>query len=71
MRVRDRQQAAAVVNGEVISQDDVQTTYDQLRAAKYDFTENVVLTALIAAPLLEKPSAVGQLEARRDLRRRW
>jgi hypothetical protein len=52
-----RQQAAAVVNGEVISQDDVQTTYDQLQAAKYDFTENVVLTALIAAPLLENAVA--------------
>ena len=52
-----RQQAAAVVNGEVISQDDVQTTYEQLQAAKYDFTENVVLTALIAAPLLENAVA--------------
>jgi hypothetical protein len=48
-----RQQAAAVVNGQVITQDDVETTYNQLQAAKYDFTENVVLTALIAAPLLE------------------
>jgi hypothetical protein len=49
-----RQQAAAVVNGEAISQDEVQQTYDQLQAAKYDFTENVVLTALVAAPLLKK-----------------
>jgi hypothetical protein len=48
-----RQSAAAVVNGETITQADVRTTYDQLQAAKYDFTENVVLTALIAAPLLE------------------
>lgn len=52
-----RQQAAAVVNGEVISQTDVQTTYEQLQTARYDFTENVVLTALIAAPLLESAVA--------------
>lgn len=52
-----RQQAAAVVNGEVISQADVQTTYEQLQTARYDFTENVVLTALIAAPLLENAVA--------------
>jgi hypothetical protein len=52
-----KQQAAAVVNGQVISQDDVQTTYNQLQAAKYDFTEDVVLTALIAAPLLENAVA--------------
>jgi hypothetical protein len=52
-----RQQAAAVVNGEVISQADVQTTYEQLQTARYDFTENVVLTALIAAPLLESAVA--------------
>ena len=52
-----RQQAAAVVNGEVISQDDVQATYEQLQTARYDFTENVVLTALIAAPLLESAVA--------------
>lgn len=49
-----RQQAAAVVDGETITQAQVQETYDQLQAAKYDFTENVVLTALVAAPLLEK-----------------
>lgn len=42
-----------MVNGQVITQEDVETTYNQLQAAKYDFTENVVLTALIAAPLLE------------------
>ena len=52
-----RQQAAAVVNGEVITQEDVETTYQQLQDAKYDFTENVVLTALIAAPLLENAVA--------------
>jgi hypothetical protein len=52
-----RQQAAAVVDGQQISQDDVQTTYEQLQAAKYDFTENVVLTGLIMAPLLEKAVA--------------
>lgn len=52
-----RQQAAAVVNGQVITQEDVQTTYDQLQAAKYDFTEDVVLTALVAAPLLENAVA--------------
>ena len=42
---------------EVISQSDVQTTYEQLQAARYDFTENVVLTALIAAPLLDSAVA--------------
>lgn len=52
-----RQQAAAVVNDHVITQDDVQTTYTQLQTAKYDFSQDVVLTALIAAPLLEKALA--------------
>jgi len=49
-----RQQAAAVVNGEVIHEADVQTTYDQLQEAKLDFSESIVVTALIAAPLLEE-----------------
>ncbi len=49
-----RQQAAAVVNGDVINESDVRTTYEQLQAAKLDFPENIVVTALIAAPLLEK-----------------
>lgn len=49
-----RQQAAAVVNGDVINESDVHTTYEQLQAAKLDFPENVVVTALIAAPLLKK-----------------
>ena len=48
-----RQQAAAVVNGEVIHESDVQTTHDQLEAAKLDFSEEIVVTALIAAPLLQ------------------
>jgi hypothetical protein len=48
-----RQQAAAVVNGEVIHESDVQQTYDQLQAAKLDFSEPIVVTALIAAPLLQ------------------
>ena len=48
-----RQQAAAVVNGQVISESDVQQTYDQLKAAKLDFAENIVVTALVAAPLLK------------------
>jgi hypothetical protein len=52
-----RQQAAAVVNDHVITQDDVQTTYTQLQTAKYDFSQDIVLTALIAAPLLEKALA--------------
>ncbi|HET8987302.1 MAG TPA: hypothetical protein VFN43_02235 [Humibacillus sp.] len=46
-----------MVNGTVVSQDDVQTTYDQLQAAKYDFTENLVLNVLVAKPLIE--SVVG------------
>ena len=48
-----RQQAAAVVNGEVIHESDVQVTHDQLQAAKLDFSEQIVLTALIAAHLLQ------------------
>ncbi len=48
-----RQQAAAVVNGQMISQTDVQKTYEQLQAAKLDFSEPIVVTALIAAPLLK------------------
>ena len=48
-----RQQAAAVVNGDVIHESDVRETYDQLKAAKLDFAENIVVTALVAAPLLK------------------
>jgi hypothetical protein len=49
-----RQQAAAIVNGQVINEDDVHTTTQQLNAAKLQFSEDIVVTALIAAPLLEK-----------------
>lgn len=48
-----RQQAAAVVNGHVIHEDDVATTAEQLKSARLDFSENIVVTALIAAPLLD------------------
>lgn len=48
-----RQQAAAVVNGDVIHESDVRETFDQLKAAKLDFAENIVVTALVAAPLLK------------------
>ena len=48
-----RQQAAAVVNGQVINEADVRETHDQLKAAKLDFAENIVVTALVAAPLLK------------------
>lgn len=48
-----RQQAAAIVNGSVIHQDEVRETTEQLQAAKLDFSENIVVTALIAAPLLK------------------
>ncbi|GAA2743249.1 hypothetical protein GCM10009868_16290 [Terrabacter aerolatus] len=48
-----RQQAAAVVNGTVIHESDVRETFDQLKAAKLDFAENIVVTALVAAPLLK------------------
>ncbi len=47
-----RQQGAAVVNGTVIHEDDVQETARQLRDAKFDFPENIVVTALVASPLL-------------------
>ncbi|MDN5795509.1 MAG: hypothetical protein L0H79_07120 [Intrasporangium sp.] len=46
------QQAAAVVNGQVIRLSEVEQTADQLRSANLDFSEQVVVTALIAAPLL-------------------
>lgn len=48
-----RQQAAAVVNGQVIHEDDVQETANQLKAAKFTTEENIVVTGLIAAPLLD------------------
>jgi len=48
-----RQQGAAVVNGQVIHEDEVEETAQQLRDAKFDFPENIVVTALVAAPLLE------------------
>ena len=52
-----RQQAAAVVNGEMISQADVQKTYEQLQRAQLEFSQTIVLTALIAAPLLHEAVA--------------
>ena len=48
-----RQQAAAVVNGHVIHEADVQETANQLKAAKFNTEENIVVTGLIAAPLLD------------------
>jgi hypothetical protein len=54
-----RQQAAAVVNGEVIHESDVRETFDQLKAAKLDFAENIVVTALVAAPLLKDAVATS------------
>jgi len=48
-----RQQGAAVVNGEVIHSDAVEETARQLREAKFDFPENIVVTALVASPLLQ------------------
>lgn len=47
-----RQQAAAVVNGHVIHEADVQETANQLKAAKFTTAESIVVTGLIAAPLL-------------------
>jgi hypothetical protein len=49
-----RQQAAAIVNGEVINEDEVHTTTEQLNKAKLQFSEDIVVTALIAAPLLDE-----------------
>lgn len=49
-----RQQAAAIVNGETIHEADVERTAAQLRGAQLEFTENIVVTALIAAPLLHE-----------------
>ncbi len=48
-----RQQAAAVVNGHVIHEADVQETANQLKAAKFNTEESIVVTGLIAAPLLD------------------
>lgn len=47
-----RQQGAAVVNGQVIHEDEVQETAQQLREAQFDFPESIVVTALVASPLL-------------------
>lgn len=47
-----RQQGAAVVNGEVIHEAEVEETARQLREAQFDFPENIVVTALVASPLL-------------------
>lgn len=49
-----RQQAAAVVNSEILHEAEVEQTAAQLRGANYDFTENFVVTVLIAAPLLRQ-----------------
>ena len=64
-----RQQAAAVVNGEVISQSDVQTTYEQLQTAQLRLhRERRAHRPHRGAPARERRRAVGRLEARRDLR---
>lgn len=49
-----RQQGAAVVNGTVIHEDQVEETARQLQEAKFDFPENIVVTALVASPLLHE-----------------
>lgn len=49
-----RQQAAAVVNGHVIQLSDVEETADQLKAANLDFSDQIIVTALVAAPLLHQ-----------------
>ncbi|WP_347352493.1 hypothetical protein [Intrasporangium sp.] len=54
-----KQQAAAVVNGHVIRLSDVAETAKQLRAANLDFSEEIVVTALIAAPLLHETVAAS------------
>ncbi len=38
----------------MIHESDVRQTFDQLKAAKLDFAENIVVTALVAAPLLKE-----------------
>lgn len=48
------QQAAAVVNGHVIQLSDVEQTAQQLQAANLDFAQPIIVTALIAAPLLQQ-----------------
>ncbi|HET7400070.1 MAG TPA: hypothetical protein VFJ94_16265 [Intrasporangium sp.] len=48
-----RQQAAAIVNGSIIRESDVRQTAEQLSGANLKFSENIVVTALIAAPLLK------------------
>lgn len=52
-----RQQGAAVVNGHVIQEADVQATANQLKAAKFNTEESIVVTGLIAAPLLDEALA--------------
>lgn len=52
--MQTRQQAAAVVNGSVIDQSEVRRTAEQLAAANLKFPEAIVVTALIAAPLLKE-----------------
>ncbi|MEO7130663.1 MAG: hypothetical protein ABIZ07_04740 [Dermatophilaceae bacterium] len=46
-----RQQAAVIVNGDVVAQDEVQAAAKQL--SEYGFNEQGVVLALIAAPLLQ------------------
>ncbi|WP_207555776.1 hypothetical protein [Intrasporangium flavum] len=49
-----RQQAAAVVNGHVITEADVQASYEQLQAAKLDFSQDAIVMGLVAGPLLDE-----------------
>ena len=51
------EQAAAIVNGDVIAENEVRETTDQLTAAGLQFSESVVVTGLIAAPFLEEQVA--------------
>lgn len=52
-----RQQAAAVVNGHMISQNDVAETVRQLKDAKFAFSEQSVVMGLVASPLLKSAIA--------------
>jgi hypothetical protein len=54
-----RQQAAAVVNGTVIHESDVQETHRQLAEAKFDTSETAVVMGLVAAPLLDRATAAS------------
>lgn len=53
----ERQQAAAIVDGQTVTQDEVREAQEQLASVKFDLPQTEVLAGLIAAPLLDKALA--------------